>query len=88
MLEAMRAGRPVVASAVDGVMEDVTDGVNGLLVPPGDAVELARALGSLVADPARRRCLGDQAARTFRDRFAPRAMVEALRATYAEVGFS
>ncbi len=43
-------GRPVVASRVGGLAADVRDGVDGLLVPPGDVSELARALQSLSDD--------------------------------------
>ena len=58
ILEAMAAGLPVVASSVGGVSEEVVDGVSGLLVPPGDASALARALGRLVEDRELRRGLG------------------------------
>ncbi len=50
LLEAMAAGRPVVATAVDGVPEIVSEGVEGLLVRPGDEAGLAAALGRLAAD--------------------------------------
>ncbi len=46
-LEALALGRPVVASAVGGLVEVVRDGADGLLVPPGDADALARALARL-----------------------------------------
>ncbi len=49
VLEAMSAGLPVVASAVPGVPEAVRDGVEGLLVEPGDAAALAAAIERLVA---------------------------------------
>ena len=50
VLEAMLAGRPVVASAVGGVREVVEDGVTGVLVPPRDASALARPIASLLKD--------------------------------------
>lgn len=52
-VEAMLAGRPVVASRVQGLAEIVTDGVTGLHAEPGDAVDLARAIGELLDSPAR-----------------------------------
>jgi ubiquinone/menaquinone biosynthesis C-methylase UbiE len=52
VLEAMAQGKPVVASAVGGTPELVVDGETGLLVPPGDADALARALARVLADPA------------------------------------
>jgi glycosyltransferase involved in cell wall biosynthesis len=51
-VEAMAAGRPVVASSVGGLPSIVVDGETGLLVPPGDASVLAGALERLIGDPA------------------------------------
>lgn len=51
ILEAMSAGKPVIASSIGSMMELVEDGVNGRLVPPGDDQALARALEG-AADPA------------------------------------
>jgi glycosyltransferase involved in cell wall biosynthesis len=59
VLEAMAAGRPVVASSVGGVPEAVVDGVNGLLVPPARPDDLATALERLAADGDLRRRLGE-----------------------------
>lgn len=64
--EAQAAGRAVVASAVGGTPELITDGVTGLLVPPGDANALAAALTALLAEPGRRDRLG-AAARSWAD---------------------
>ena len=51
LVEAMAAGRPVVASAVGPIPEIVVDGVTGLLVPPGDPPALAEAIVRLLRDP-------------------------------------
>jgi glycosyltransferase involved in cell wall biosynthesis len=58
-LEAMAAGKAVIASRTGGVPEIVTDGETGLLVPPGDAAALAGALRRLTGDTALRECLAD-----------------------------
>lgn len=55
LMEAMSSGVPVIASRISGIPELVEDGVTGLLVPPGDAEGLARALARLHDDPALRR---------------------------------
>jgi glycosyltransferase involved in cell wall biosynthesis len=59
LLEAMALARPIVAAAVGGIPEMLIDGESGLLVPPDDLAALVRALGRLLADPARRRALGE-----------------------------
>lgn len=58
VLEAMAAGRPVVAVAVGGVPELVEDGVSGFLVAPGDARGMARAVGRILDDESLARRLG------------------------------
>jgi glycosyltransferase involved in cell wall biosynthesis len=58
ILEAMRAGLPVVATDVGGVSESVDDGVTGFLVPRGGTAELNDRLHRLIADPALRARMG------------------------------
>lgn len=58
LLEAMATGRAIVTADVPGCREAVTEGLNGLLVPPRDPVALARAIGTLLEDPQRRREMG------------------------------
>jgi glycosyltransferase involved in cell wall biosynthesis len=58
LLEAMASALPVVSTPVGGIPEAVTDGDNGILVPPGDAYRLAAALEMLLKDPGLRRRLG------------------------------
>jgi glycosyltransferase involved in cell wall biosynthesis len=68
LVEAMSFGLPVVVTRVGGVPEVVTDGVEGLLVPPSDPGALAAALGALLDDASRRRQMGDAArTRALRD---------------------
>jgi glycogen(starch) synthase len=58
VLEAMAAGRPVVASASGGITDLVDDGATGTLVPPGNPSALARALDSMIADPTMALAMG------------------------------
>ena len=66
MLEAMGSGVPCVATAVGGVPEVITDGREGLLVPPGDARALAEALSTMLCDPEVRESASDHGAWTAR----------------------
>jgi len=79
-LEAMSCGRPVVASAVGGLVELVEDGRDGLLVAPEDPTRLAHAIVRLLRDPAECQRLGAAAREKVEQRFAqPAACAEAAR---------
>lgn len=69
-LEAMASGRAVVATAVDGIPDAVRHGQTGLLVAPDDAVALAEALASLLADPGARARMGTAGQIAAREQFA------------------
>ena len=86
LLEALQAGVAVVASAVDGVVEDVVDGESALLVRPGDQAALAAALRRLLANPDLRRHLAERGREIFRLRFSAGGLVRALAETYADLG--
>ncbi|MCJ7791417.1 MAG: glycosyltransferase family 4 protein [Dehalococcoidia bacterium] len=58
--EAMSFGLPVVASNVDGIPEQVNDGVEGFLLPPGDVAALAGALRKLIVNPELRMQMGER----------------------------
>jgi len=69
LLEALAHGRPVVATPCAGTRDLIADGVNGLLVPPGDAEALAGALARLTSDAATAQRLAS-AGRASVERFA------------------
>jgi trehalose synthase len=69
--EAMWKRRPIVAGAVGGVLEQIDDRVQGLLVDPSDLTAFGVAVGSLLADPNRAASLGDAAHERVRQRFLP-----------------
>lgn len=85
LLEAMALGLPVVASGVDGVPEAVTDGKDGLLVPPSDPAALAKALKALASDPDKRTKLGAAAKASIAERFTLRRMIEEYERAYETV---
>jgi glycosyltransferase involved in cell wall biosynthesis len=81
LIQAMAAGLPVVATAVDGSAEAVEDGVNGLLTPPGDPQALAAALLRLLGDPALAVQMG-AAGQERAGEFGARKMVDDIAALY------
>jgi len=85
ILEAMAAGRPLIACDIQGNREVVRHGSNGLLVPPADAPALTSAMLQLLSNPARARDLGNGAARDCRTRFSEARMVEETLAVYDRV---
>jgi len=85
ILEAMRAGLPVVATGVGGIPEAVENGVTGLLTPRGDASALASALGALLADSALRARMGASGRQRFLRHFTADRMVGDTRAIYNEL---
>ena len=84
-LEAFRYGKPVIGCRTGGVPEIVEDGVNGLLVPPGDAIELTEALCRLLDDGEMRSRLGRRGFEDLRDRFDTGTMASRSLAFYREV---
>jgi glycosyltransferase involved in cell wall biosynthesis len=78
LMQAMACGVPVITTGVGSIPEIVTDGINGLIVPAQDAQALARAMASLLEDPARRATLGTRALADARERFGEARMVERM----------
>ncbi len=84
VVEAMAMGKPVVATAVDGVVEALSPGT-GILVPRDDTTALARAVGSLADDPARAREMGRAGRLRARARYGAGRMVADVDAAYREI---
>ena len=82
-LEAMRAGKPVIGCDAGGMPEVVADQVNGLLVPPGDAPALTRALVTLLNEPQLRQAMGAQSKIIFDAQFTSARMGNESIALYA-----
>ena len=85
VLEAMRAGLPVVASDVGGVSEAVEHRRTGLLVPRGGTEALRAALQELVDDPELRAALGAAGRRAYEERFSLDRMLLGTARVYREV---
>jgi glycosyltransferase involved in cell wall biosynthesis len=85
VLEAMAAGCPVVASAIGGTDEAVTDGVTGLLVPPRDPAAIAAAIARLRADPGLARSLGQAGRLRVEQEFSSEVTAERVARIYDEV---
>ncbi len=83
LTEAFATSTPVVASDIPGYRDVARDGVDGLLVPPGDALALAEALRALALDPARRVAMAT-AARTRAERFSWAHVAEEVVDCYEE----
>lgn len=83
VLEAMAAGRPVVAAASGGIVDMVVDGQTGFLVPPGDADALAAALAALLSQPERAQAFGI-AGRDRARQFTVSAVVSRIEDMYAD----
>jgi len=81
----MACGTAVVASAVGGIPEVVSDGETGLLVPPDDPGALAGALSALIADPARAAALGRAGRERAVGEFGWQAVAAQTAALYAEL---
>jgi glycosyltransferase involved in cell wall biosynthesis len=85
LLEAMAAGRPVVASAIGGIDEVIVHNWTGLLVPPADSLALAGAIRAVLADPAlaQRLALAGQA--HVSQEFSVERMLTQLASSYVEL---
>lgn len=85
VLEAMAAGVPVIASAVDGPREILEHNRTGLLVPCRDVAGYAAAMRMVLEHPAAARALARNARAAVEQRYSAAAMVERLKSVYREV---
>ena len=85
LVEAMAAGRPIVASRVGGVPDAVHDGENGLLVPAGNADAFAEAISTLLTDRHRADAMGRQGARRAAEEYAAPVVIGGLERLYDQL---
>ena len=85
VLEAMALGRAVLSTPVGGIPQAIDNGWHGVLVEPTDTDALARALLTLIDDPALRERLGRAAQHKVLEQYSPPAMVSAMLKEYSRV---
>ena len=86
ILEAMAAGRPVVATRVAGVPDQVVDGVTGYIVEPRDPEALAVAITDVLETPGRGQQMGSAGRLRYEEHFAPERVVDAYVDAYRTLG--
>jgi len=84
LVEAMAAGKPIVASRVGGIPDLVKHNNNGLLVPPGDEKAMAQGIKKLIKNPKKAKAMG-QRGRDLCDQFSIEAMVDKIDSLYSEL---
>jgi glycosyltransferase involved in cell wall biosynthesis len=82
LAEALYLGRPVVATRAGGIPEIIDDGIDGVLVEPGDSAALARAIGSMLNDPERCRLMAGRGRERVAARFSFEGMTRAYESLY------
>ena len=85
ILEAMRAGLPIVATNVNGVPEEIVHSKTGLLVPPKDVQLLADALSTLIQSPDLRQQMGKAGRQKFLQEFTVERMIAETRTIYEQI---
>jgi glycosyltransferase involved in cell wall biosynthesis len=85
LIEAMACGKPVIASKIGGPTEIVQSGINGILVPPGNAKVLAEKILLLANDENIRRRMGEKARETILERFSWQVIAEKYHRLYSEL---
>jgi glycosyltransferase involved in cell wall biosynthesis len=85
VIEAMAAGKPVVATRGGGVNEIIVDGDSGILVAPGDPVALAEAIAKLLESEPRRREIAEKGYQRVADNFSIKHTADKIQSIYSSV---
>ena len=85
LLEAMAMEKPVVATRVGGIPDLIDQGINGLLVRPGNVKELAEALEEVLSDRKFARQMGREGRKRIKGQFSADAMVQSIDRVYREL---
>ena len=81
-LEAMAMAKPIIATDIDGITEQITDGVNGILVPPKDPSALAKAVIQVLNDKELARSMGLAARKKVEQEFSVEKMITETEKIY------
>ena len=81
-LEAMAMERPIVATSIDGITEQITDGVEGILVPPMDPNAIAAAINRIIENKELARSLGSAARKRVEREFTVETMINETEKVY------
>jgi len=76
LIQACAASLPIISSRIGGIPNILKDGVNGILVEPGDVEGLYRAILSVIKDSSKRKRMGENSYKIAREHFSLEAMVE------------
>ena len=87
VVEGMLAGRPVIATRAGGIPEIIADGVNGILVTPGNSTELAAAITRLLADSVEAARLGEAGRARACELFSEERMLREIEQNVNELSF-
>jgi glycosyltransferase involved in cell wall biosynthesis len=85
LVEAMAAGKPVIATNTSSMPEIVRDGVDGLLVPPGDVQALSQAIARLLQNPQLAKQMGENGKKRVEEKFTKERMIEEIEALFASL---
>jgi glycosyltransferase involved in cell wall biosynthesis len=88
LIEAAACGRPLIATDVPGCREIVQDGVNGILIPPKNAIALANAVEKLVVDTALRVQMGKKSRKIAVDNFSAQKIISEYLDLYQTLDMS
>ena len=84
-LEAMAMAKPIVATNIDGITEQITDGANGILVPPKDPSALAKAVIRVLDDKELARSMGLAAREKVEQEFSVEKMIAETKKVYSSL---
>ena len=88
LLEAMYAGKPIIATSVGGNSESIRNGIDGLLIPPRNSKSIEKAIIRLISNPELRGNMAKSARKRFYDEFTEDIMVKKLAQTFRVINSS